>query len=41
MDSVHQAGVKKKSFELNFNGGTIWCEHLLLTWMKRLSLNVL
>lgn len=19
---------KKKSFELNYNGGTIWCEHL-------------
>lgn len=23
-----QAGLKKKSFELNYNGGTIWCEHL-------------
>ncbi|MGN0329132.1 MAG: hypothetical protein ACI4D4_09140 [Lachnospira sp.] len=23
-----QAGIKKKSFELNYNGGTIWCEHL-------------
>ncbi len=28
MDSIHQAGIKKKSFELNYNGGTIWCEHL-------------
>ncbi len=23
-----QAGIKKKSFELNYNDGTIWCEHL-------------
>jgi len=23
-----QAAVNKKSFELNYNGGTIWCEHL-------------
>ena len=23
-----QAAIKKKSFELNYNGGTIWCEHL-------------
>ena len=23
-----KAGINKKSFELNFNGGTIWCEHL-------------
>lgn len=23
-----QAGISKKSFELNYNGGTIWCEHL-------------
>lgn len=28
MDSVLEAGIKKKSFELNYNGGTIWCEHL-------------
>ena len=28
MDSIIQAAIKKKSFELNFNGGTIWCEHL-------------
>lgn len=27
-DSEIQAAIKKKSFELNFNGGTIWCEHL-------------
>ena len=23
-----RAAMKKKSFELNYNGGTIWCEHL-------------
>lgn len=23
-----QAGMNKKSFELSYNGGTIWCEHL-------------
>jgi hypothetical protein len=23
-----QAAINKKSFELNYNGGTIWCEHL-------------
>jgi hypothetical protein len=23
-----QAALNKKSFELNYNGGTIWCEHL-------------
>ena len=23
-----QAAINKKSFELNCNGGTIWCEHL-------------
>ena len=23
-----QAAVNKKSFELNYNGGNIWCEHL-------------
>ena len=28
MDGIHEAAVKKKSFELNYNGGTIWCEHL-------------
>ncbi len=28
MDSIQQAAIKKKSFELNYNGGTIWCEHL-------------
>lgn len=22
------AAINKKSFELNYNGGTIWCEHL-------------
>ena len=28
MDSIYQAAIKKRSFELNYNGGTIWCEHL-------------
>lgn len=28
MNDIWQAGINKKSFELNFNGGTIWCEHL-------------
>ena len=28
MDIIQQAGIRKKSFELNYNGGTIWCEHL-------------
>ena len=28
MDIIQQAAIRKKSFELNFNGGTIWCEHL-------------
>ncbi|MCR5168523.1 MAG: hypothetical protein K6C13_15130 [Oscillospiraceae bacterium] len=28
MNSIQQAAIRKKSFELNFNGGTIWCEHL-------------
>ena len=28
MDIILQAGISKKSFELNYNGGTIWCEHL-------------
>ena len=23
-----QAGINKRSFELNYNSGTIWCEHL-------------
>ena len=23
-----RAAINKKSFELNYNGGTIWCEHL-------------
>lgn len=23
-----EAGIRKKSFELFFNGGSIWCEHL-------------
>lgn len=25
---MSEAGIKKKSFELYFNGGSIWCEHL-------------
>lgn len=28
MDYKLSAGLNKKSFELNYNGGTIWCEHL-------------
>ncbi len=28
MDFINQAAIKKKSFELNYNGGTIRCEHL-------------
>ncbi len=28
MKDKEQAGLNKKSFELNYNGGTIWCEHL-------------
>lgn len=28
MNDKEKAGVNKKSFELNYNGGTIWCEHL-------------
>lgn len=28
MDYKIQAGINKKSFELNFNGGTLWAEHL-------------
>lgn len=28
MDYKLQAGLNKKSFELNYNNGTIWCEHL-------------
>ena len=28
MESIHKAGINKKSFELNYNGGQIWCEHL-------------
>lgn len=28
MNDIEQAGKNKKSFELNYNGGTIWCEHL-------------
>ncbi len=28
MDTIQQAAIRKKSFELNCNGGTIWCEHL-------------
>lgn len=28
MDSIQQAGIKKKSFELDYHGGKIWCEHL-------------
>lgn len=28
MNNMQQAGIEKKSFELNYNGGTIWCEHL-------------
>ena len=28
MNIIRQDGIKKKSFELNNNGGQIWCEHL-------------
>lgn len=28
MNYKELAGKNKKSFELNYNGGTIWCEHL-------------
>ena len=28
MNYKEQAGINKKSFELNYNGGMIWCEHL-------------
>lgn len=28
MNAILQAGINKKSFELNYNNGTIWCEHL-------------
>ena len=28
MNYKERAGINKKSFELNYNGGTIWCEHL-------------
>lgn len=28
MNEKERAGVEKKSFELNYNGGSIWCEHL-------------
>lgn len=28
MNYKEQAGINKKSFELNYNGGTIWREHL-------------
>ena len=28
MIDKEQAGLNKKSFEINYNGGTIWCEHL-------------
>ena len=28
MNDKEQAGLNKKSFELNYNDGTIWCEHL-------------
>ena len=28
MKKTIEAGIKKKSFELYFNGGSIWCEHL-------------
>ena len=27
MNDKEQAGLNKKSFEINYNGGTIWCEH--------------
>ena len=28
MEMEIRAAINKKSFELNYNGGTIWCEHL-------------
>lgn len=28
MNNIQQAAIKKKSFELNYNNGMIWCEHL-------------
>lgn len=28
LDSKLEAGIHKKSFALNYNGGMIWCEHL-------------
>lgn len=28
LPSEQQAGLRKPSFELNYRGGTIWCEHL-------------
>lgn len=28
MKETVEAGIKKKSFELYYNGGSIWCEHL-------------
>ena len=28
MDIIQQAAVRKRSFELFYNGGSIWCEHL-------------
>lgn len=28
MKETVEAGIRKKSFELYYNGGSIWCEHL-------------
>ena len=28
MNEKERAGIEKKSFELNYHGGSIWCEHL-------------
>ena len=28
MKAKEQAGIRKQSFELYYNGGAIWCEHL-------------
>ena len=28
LNDKERAGMNKKSFELNYEGGTIWCEHL-------------
>jgi hypothetical protein len=28
MNNIQQAAIEKESFELNYNGGQIWCEHL-------------